>query len=346
MVKEINISPALVNAGTHANDTPLTATQDTAIIASGLSDIEHYLQAATSENTRRTYRSAIRQFEKSGGRLPANRDTLMRYIVAQAPLLNPRTLDLHITAISRWHEYQGFEDPTRDPLLRKTLVGIRRTHGKPKQKAKPLSLQHLAILVTTLDVSENNLRKKRDKALLLTGYFGAFRRSEIVAIQFEDLFWEPEGVIIRITQSKTDQYGEGILRALPYHNSPYCAATALKNWIDESGIQHGPIFRAINRWSQLKGKALHAGAINTLLKELGAQAKFDFVPNLSSHSFRRGLSTAAAREELDFELIKKQGGWKTDDVVRGYIEEGHAFKNNVVTDLITRLDELNADLAP
>ena len=99
--------------------------------------LRHYLQAATSDNTRKAYRSAIRQFEKWGGRLPSDRDTVVRYLVSRAESLNSRTLDLHLTAISQWHYYQGVTDPVRDPLVRKTMEGIRRTHGQPKRRLRP-----------------------------------------------------------------------------------------------------------------------------------------------------------------------------------------------------------------
>ncbi len=110
----------------------------------GPEPLRQYLQAATSDNTRKAYRSAIRQFEKWGGRLPSDRDTVVRYLLARAESLNPRTLDLHLTAISQWHHYQGLIDPVSDPLVRKTMEGVRRTHGQPKRKAKALRLEHVA----------------------------------------------------------------------------------------------------------------------------------------------------------------------------------------------------------
>ncbi len=299
--------------------------------------LRHYLQAATSDNTRKAYRSAIRQFEKWGGRLPSDRDTVVSYLLARAKSLNPRTLDLHLTAISQWHHYQGLIDPVSDPLVRKTIEGVRRTQGQPKRKAKALRLEHIAQMVNHLRQLPDTKKKQRDIALVLTGFFGAFRRSELVAIQIGDLVWEPEGLLIKLPRSKTDQQATGLVRALPFGAPGCCPATAMRNWIESGDINEGPIFRPINRWDKVQPKALNPGAINELLKTLGKACQFDFVPDLSSHSFRRGLSTSAARERVDFELIKKQGGWKSDATVWEYIEEGQQLSNNASVVLMEKM---------
>lgn len=302
--------------------------------------LRHYLQAAMSDNTRKAYRSAIRQFEKWGGRLPSDRDTVVHYLLARAKSLNPRTLDLHLTAISQWHHYQGLLDPVSDPLVRKTMEGVRRTQGQPKRKAKALRLEHIAQMVNHLRQLPDTKKKQRDIALVLTGFFGAFRRSELVAIQIGDLVWEPEGLLIKLPRSKTDQQATGLVRALPFGAPGCCPATAMRNWIESVEINEGPIFRPINRWDKVQPKALNSGAINELLKTLGNACQFDFVSDLSSHSFRRGLSTSAARERVDFELIKKQGGWKSDATVWEYIEEGQQFNNNAALVLMEKLEAL------
>jgi len=303
--------------------------------------LRYYLQAATSDNTRKAYRSAIRQFEKWGGRLPTDRDTIVRYLLARAELLNPRTLDLHLTAISQWHHYQGLHDPVRDPLVRKTMDGIRRTHGQPKRKAKALRLEHIAQMVKHLQKLPDSMKKYRDIALLLTGFFGAFRRSELVAIQINDLVWEPAGLIIRLPRSKTDQQATGLARALPFAKNPVCCpGSAIRQWMDIADIVTGSLFRPVNRWDQIQTKQLNPGAINDLLKTLGGACQFDFVPELSSHSFRRGLSTSAGREKVDFELIKKQGGWKSDATVWEYIEEGQQLSDNATVILMEKMASL------
>ncbi len=323
-----------------ASNLPLRNEESTLIERQEAESLRHYLQAATSDNTRKAYRSAIRQFEKWGGRLPSDRDTVVRYLLARAESLNHRTLDLHLTAISQWHHYQGLIDPVSDPLVRKTMEGVRRTQGQPKRKAKALRLEHIAQMVNHLRQLPDTKKKQRDIALVLTGFFGAFRRSELVAIQIGDLVWEPEGLLIRLSRSKTDQQAMGLVRALPFGAPGCCPAMAMKNWIELADINEGPVFRPVNRWDKVQPKALNPGGINQLLKTLGNACQFDFVPDLSSHSFRRGLSTSAAREKIDFEFIKKQGGWKSDATVWEYIEEGQQFTNNASFILLEKLQAL------
>ena len=323
-----------------ASNLPLRNEESTLIERQEAESLRHYLQAATSDNTRKAYRSAIRQFEKWGGRLPSDRDTVVRYLLARAESLNPRTLDLHLTAISQWHHYQGLIDPVSDPLVRKTMEGVRRTQGQPKRKAKALRLEHIAQMVNHLRQLPDTKKKQRDIALVLTGFFGAFRRSELVAIQIGDLVWEPEGLLIRLSRSKTDQQAMGLVRALPFGAPGCCPAMAMKNWIELADINEGPVFRPVNRWDKVQPKALNPGGINQLLKTLGNACQSDFVPDLSSHSFRRGLSTSAAREKIDFEFIKKQGGWKSDATVWEYIEEGQQFTNNASFILLEKLQAL------
>ena len=303
-------------------------------------NIQQYLSAATSDSTRRAYRSAIRQFEKWGGRLPTDSQVLVRYLLSRAEEVNPRTLDLHLTAIGQWHHYQGIANPVTDPVVQKTMQGIRRLHGKPKRKAKALRLEHIAEMARYLRALPDSKKKLRDLAFLLTGFFGAFRRSELVAIRVSDLNWEDEGLIVALPKSKTDQGGEGLMRALPYGDPQICAATALRQWLEAADITEGPVFRAVNRWDQVQTKSLLPGAVNELLKQLGDACKFDFADNLSSHSLRRGLSTSAAREKVPFELIKKQGGWKSDVTVWEYIEEGRQLTDNATIPLMKKMAEL------
>lgn len=302
--------------------------------------LQSYLHAATSDNTRKAYRSAIRQFEKWGGRLPTDQQTVIRYLLAKAEILNTRTLDLHLTAIAQWHRFQGLRNPIDEPMVSKAMEGIRRSHGKPKRKAKALRLEHIAQMVGHLRRLPECKKRSRDLAIILTGFFGAFRRSELVSLQMKDLAWEPEGLIIRLPRSKTDQESVGLTRALPFGSEDVCPGTAIKDWIEQAQMSEGPLFRPINRWDHVGDKALNPGAINELLKGLGKACRFDFVPELSSHSFRRGLSTSAAREKIEFDLIKKQGGWKNDATVWEYIEEGQQFSNNASLPLMEKLHRL------
>lgn len=302
--------------------------------------LRHYLQATLSDNTRKTYRSALLQFERAGGRLPCDRDSLVRYILVKAGELSTRSLDLHITAIRQWHQQQGLADPAADPMVQRTLEGVRRVHGRPPRKARALTLKQLGELLAAANAQEHPLRALRDRALLLIAFMGAFRRSELVAIRVEDIQFEADGMLIHLPRSKTDQDGQGLVRAIPAGSGSVCPAIALKEWLNATNIESGAVFRAMNRWGQLSEKPLNAASINELLKKLASSAGLENVPEFSSHSFRRGMSTAAARAGVSFELIRKQGGWRHDGTVRGYIEEGQQLQDNAAHTLLEEMQRL------
>lgn len=294
-----------------------------------------FIAAATSDNTRRAYRSAIRHFHVWGGVLPCEPTTVLRYLVAYAGALNARTLALRLTALSQWHQFQGFTDPTSHPDVRKTLKGIARTHGRPKKKAKALPMEDLEVMVAVL-TPQDSLIAIRNNALLQIAFFGALRRSELVHLMVEDLAWEPHGLVITLSRSKTDQEGEGIVKALPY-GSPdgvCCPVKALKRWLDAADITEGAVFRRVMRDGTIGSDALYAGSVNEILTACAAAAQLLYVPELSSHSFRRGLATSAHRAGADFRDIKRQGGWRHDGTVQGYIEEANQFSENAASTLL------------
>ncbi|CDG83220.1 phage integrase family protein [Janthinobacterium agaricidamnosum NBRC 102515 = DSM 9628] len=292
-----------------------------------------FLAAATSDNTRRAYRSAIHHFQQWGGVLPATEATVIRYLLAYAQELNPRTLALRLTALSQWHSYQGFRDPASTPTVRKTMSGIQRLHGKPKKKAKALPLEDMQRIAAHL-ASLDTLKARRDNALLQLGFFGAYRRSELSTLEVAHIAWQAEGIVITLPRSKTDQLGEGVVKAIPYGDGACCPATALRTWLEAAGIQSGPLFRTISKWGAVGARALHAGSINTVLEDSAKQAGLDYVPDLSSHSLRRGMATSAHRAGADFLSIKRQGGWRHDGTVHGYIEEAGRFDDNAAGSLL------------
>ncbi|MDC8756901.1 site-specific integrase [Janthinobacterium fluminis] len=292
-----------------------------------------FLAAATSDNTRRTYRSAIRHFLAWGGLLPCDQDVIVRYLLIYAPTLNPRTLALRLTALSQWHLHQGFSDPTSTPNVRKTLAGIERTHGTPKRKAKALPVEDLTLIVAHL-AGLDALAAKRDNALLQIGYFGGFRRSELAGLKVGDLAWEPEGVVVTLARSKTDQNGQGIVKAIPFGDGICCPATALRAWLNAANITTGPLFRSVTRWDKVGAHALNPASVNAILEGRAKDAGLGYVPQLSSHSLRRGMATSAYRAGADFRDIKRQGGWRHDGTVQGYIEEASRFEENAAGSLL------------
>lgn len=178
------------------------------------------------------------------------------------------------------------------------------------------------------------LKSARDNALLQIGFFGGMRRSELVAIKVEHVGWVPEGIEIMLPRSKTDQVGEGIIRAIPFSDGPCCPATALRAWLNAGDIEAGPVFRPISKWGVVAGAALGEGSVNDILAACAVLAGLDYVPDLSSHSLRRGMATSAYRAGADFRDIKKQGGWRHDGTVQGYIEEANRFTANAAGSLL------------
>jgi integrase len=298
---------------------------------------QRFISAATSENTRRTYRSAIRHFYAWGGALPCDSGTVLRYLLAYSDSLNPRTLALRLTALAQWHAFQGFPDPTADPSVRKTLKGITRIHGKPKKKAKALPIEDLEAIVAKLE-PDTSLIAIRNNALLQIGFFGALRRSELAALMVEELAWETDGLVITLARSKTDQEGEGISKAIPYGGPDgiCCPVRALKRWLEAANIISGAVFRRVTRWGAIGTDPLSDGSINDILEACAKAADLAYVPELSSHSLRRGLATSAHRSGADFKDIKRQGGWQHDGTVQGYIEEAGRFEANAALTLLRR----------
>ncbi len=292
-----------------------------------------FLAAATADNTRRAYRSALHHFLTWGGALPADEGMLLRYLLAHADNLNSRTLALRLTALSQWHLHQGFMDPAATPTVRKTLAGITRTHGVPARKAAALALADLERIVTYL-AGLDTLTARRDNALLQLAFFGAMRRSEVVCLTLAHLSWEPQGILILLARSKTDQQGSGIQKAIPYGDALCCPATVLREWIGASGITHGPLFRSISKWGALGTTHLHAGSVNTILADCARQAGVAIASTLSSHSLRRGLATSAYRAGASLRDIKRQGGWRHDATVQGYIDAADHFDDNAAAPLL------------
>ncbi|MGH8438579.1 MAG: site-specific integrase [Pseudomonas sp.] len=190
-------------------------------------------------------------------------------------------------------------------------------------------------MVRYLDALDE-LAAQRDSALLQVGFFGAFRRSELAALEVRDLQWEREGLRILLSRSKTDQEGEGLSKAIPYGDGLCCPAQALRRWLDAAQIEQGPLFRRISRWGLVGKAALHEGSVNSILTSRAREVGLLHDLEMSSHSLRRGLATSAHRAGADFLEIKRQGGWRHDGTVHGYIEEAGAFEDNAAGSLLRR----------
>ncbi len=295
-----------------------------------------YIKAATSDNTRRAYKSDIKHYEVNGGKLPANPHQIAIYLQEFADKLNSRTLARRLTAIKNWHTFQGFPDPTAHPAITKTISGINRLHGKPKQKAYPLSPKDLLVIVKHLN-SMPTLSSIRDNALLQVGYFGAFRRSELVAITRENLTFKDQGVEILLNKSKTDQENQGQIVAITYGKKLLCPVTALKKWLEYINYQSGPIFKKIDKNNNISLNQLSPLAVNIILRKRAEEAGIKDIQNLSSHSLRRGLATYASLAGADLAAIMRQGRWKQVNTVMEYIEASARFSENISAKILEEM---------
>lgn len=286
-----------------------------------------YWQVATSVNTRKAYQSDIRHFMAAGGFLPTTTESILHYLNQQARLVNPRTLKRRLVAIKQWHTYQNFPDPTTHPLVKKTLRGIARTHGKPADKAPILSVEQLMALSVRL-IAKPDLSALRDNALLQIGFFGAFRRSELVAILWQHVTFAPEGVKILIPRSKTDLEGKGQICAIPYGQLPLCPVMALKQWQERSGFTQGFVFRSLRHGRCDPQKGLAPKTVSDILKHRAIECQWPNAIYYSGHSLRRGFATAASQRGASLGAIMRQGRWHHEATVHGYIEEGKYFEAN------------------
>lgn len=292
---------------------------------------ENYIRAATSHNTRKAYQADIRHFVYWGGRLPTSAEIIMKYLRYHAELLNPRTLARRLTAIKNWHICQGHADPTAHPAIQKTMTGIKNVHGKPKEKATPLTLETIAKMSAFL-MESNRLIDYRNRALLLVGFFGAFRRSELVGIKWSDITFVPEGMEILVTRSKTDQGGEGQVCAVPASDHPFlCPVAALMQWQERSGNGINYVFRQITAGGRMLGQAIKPHQVNVIIKSIATACCLPDAESYSSHSMRRGFATEASRKGAPFGSIMRHGRWRHEGTVLGYIDEGKRFDQNAAS---------------
>ncbi len=297
-----------------------------------------YLAASTSANTRKAYCHDIHHYENWGGKLPATPEYIVRYLEAFASLKNPRTLARRLIALRHWHTYQGFPDPTTHVIVKKTLSGIIRLHGKPKEKAPPLTTDDLERIVIAL-TQKSTLMALRDNALLQIGFFGGLRRSEIIAIQVQHIEWKPEGIEILLPQSKTDQIHEGQYCAIPYGNDRLCPIKALKQWLEMAHITTGVVFRRILHQRAVTESALTPLTVNHVIKRCARMANLTYANKISSHSLRRGLATSAARANTPIHVIMRAGRWKQVNTVMEYIEANLRFTENAAIHILKEFTE-------
>jgi len=295
------------------------------------------LQSSKANNTVRAYKSDFNDFGlfcvKNGFKsLPTEPKIVSLYLTYLSTKQNKiSTLKRRLVSIGVIHKIKGYYLDTKHPSIIENIMGIKRRKGSIQKGKKPLLINNLKELIKVIDEqNKKEIKKLRDRTIILIGFSGGFRRNEIVSLDFDDLDFVPEGLKINLRSSKTDQFGEGFTKALPYFdNSKFCPVISLKKWIEISKISSGPLFRKFVKGSKLSDKRLTDQTVALLIKEYLQLTGIDS-RNYSGHSLRSGFATSAAESGAEERSIMAMTGHKSTEMVRRYIKEANLFKNNAL----------------
>ena len=281
------------------------------------------LKSSKASNTLRAYKADYKDFArfciKHGFKsMPTDPKVVSLYLTHLSQTSKFSTLKRRLASISVVHRLSGHYIDTKHPMITENLMGIKRVKGIYQKAKKPILINDLKSIVNVIDKDQSEKRRAKNRALILVGFAGGFRRSELVAILFEDIDFVPEGVKIFIKRSKTDQSGEGMTKGIPYFsNQNYCPVISLKNWLEKSEIKSGKIFDMSDR------------SVALTIKKYTAIAGLDS-NKYSGHSLRSGFATSAAELGAEERNIMAMTGHKTNQMVRRYIQEANLFKNNAL----------------
>ena len=294
------------------------------------------LKSSKANNTLRAYKSDFKDFgafcSMHGlSSLPTEPKIVSLYLTHLSKNSKISTLRRRLVSISMVHKLKGHYLDTKHPIIVENLMGIRRVKGSIQKGKKPILINHLKLIINSInEQNSNDIKKLRDKALILIGFGGGFRRTELTSIDYEDLEFVPEGLKIIVRKSKTDQFGEGMIKGLPYFTDKnYCPVINFRKWLEISNIKNGPVFRRFSKGSVLTDKRLTDQSVVLLLKEYLRIAGIEN-KNFSGHSLRSGFATVAADSGADERSIMAMTGHKTSQMVRRYIREANLFKNNAL----------------
>ena len=282
--------------------------------------------AATAANTRRAYESDVRHFQRWGGVIPATDELVARYLADLAGVLAIATLGRRLVAIRSAHVVTGLADPTKSELVRLTLQGIRRRFGRPQRRAAALRPGDILAIIGTLG---HSAKDTRDAAILLVGFFGAFRRTELVTLDRDSIDIRETGILIRIRRSKTDQIGHGRLVSIPRIQGTLCPVSRLERWLHLSRIDKGPIFRPVTKSGEVRQTRISAEAVSCIVKRCVSKIGRGS-DGFSGHSLRAGFVTSAAMMGVPLWTIRAQTGHTSNSVLQKYIRESEFDSGDIV----------------
>ena len=295
------------------------------------------LKSSKADNTIRAYKSDFKDFElfcikNSFKSLPTEPQVVSLYLThLSTKEAKMSTLKRRLVSIGVIHKIKGHYLDTKHPAIIENIMGIKRRKGSIQKGKKPILINSLKIIINVIDeIIENEIKRLRDRSIILIGFSGGFRRNEIVSLDFDDLDFVSEGLKINVKKSKTDQFGIGTIKALPYFkNSQYCPVISMKEWIKISNINSGPLFRRFTKGSKLSNNRLTDQTVALLIKEYLKLAGIEN-KNYSGHSLRSGFATSAAESGAEERSIMAMTGHKSTEMVRRYIKEANLFKNNAL----------------
>jgi integrase len=295
-----------------------------------------YAAAAQSENTRRAYSVGWNDFtaycvENAFDPLPASPQLIALYATQLADRAKLATVRLYLAAIAEKHRESGLTSPTVDAMVRRIVRGIARTNGASQTRKSAVTLDHLRAMM--LELRGDDLKAKRDRAIVLLGFAAALRRSELADLHAEDLRLEKRGLIVTIRRSKSDQECVGAEIAVPYvPNRSLCTVRAVKTWLDASGITAGPLFRSFTLQRQMLETPIDGRDVANLVKKLATKARLD--GDFSGHSLRAGFATSAAAAKVSLDAIARTTRHKSLSVLMGYVRPAQAFDDVALSSMI------------
>ena len=295
------------------------------------------LKNSKAVNTVRAYKSDFKDFglfcvQNEFKALPSEPKIISLYLTHLSTKdAKLSTIKRRLVSIGVIHKIKGHYLDTKHPIIIENLMGIKRRKGTVQKGKKPILTNDLVKLINVIDKAKIvDIKKLRDKSILLIGFAGGFRRNEIVSLDFEDLDFVIEGLKITVKRSKTDQYGEGLIKGLPYfENKMYCPVTTLKKWLNVSKIKDGALFRRFTKGSKLTKSRLTDQTVALIIKEYLNLAGINST-NYSGHSLRSGFATSAAESGAEERSIMAMTGHKSTEMVRRYIKDANLFKNNAL----------------
>ncbi|MEP9387257.1 site-specific integrase [Mesorhizobium sp. KR9-304] len=292
--------------------------------------VRNLINQSLTDSTKRAYRADLAHYESTGRIVPSTPYLVAEYLAESAGIHAAATIQRRLVAISKAHLAMEAVDPTRHELVRATMRGIRRSVGTAQRQAKPIVRDDL---FSILERMGDRPLDRRDKALLLVGFAGAFRRSELVGLVVADIEHVRQGMVVTLRRSKTDQEGQGRKIGIPFGRTRWCPVRHLTDWLSHAVIENGPIFRGINRHGHVADQSLSGEAVSIVVKGRAEAAGFD--PALySGHSLRAGFATSAAIAGASTFKIRAQTGHASDAMLARYIRDGDMFTNNAVSTVL------------